>query len=173
MRLSERGAVIIHVAMALIALLAMTAVVVDQGVMYVSRSQAQAAADSGALAGVTSLVLEPTAYSEATIAAQTFANSNGIWGQAAGLGNIWVSPLPYNCPDGVPACIRVDVMRGLPDKDGGGHANTLPTYLMGIVGLTSQGTRATATAQVGAGNAVQCIKPWVVADKWTDGSNLD
>ena len=145
MRMSERGAIIIHVAMALIALLALTAVVVDQGVMYVSRSQVQGAADAGALAGATTLLMEPTAWADATVAAQTFANTNGIWGQAPGLANVWISPLPYNCPDGIPACIRVDVMRGLPDKDGGAHTNTLPMYMMGIVVLTSQGTRATAS----------------------------
>ena len=31
-------------------------------------------------------------------------------------------------------------------------------------------SRATATAQVAAGNAVKCIKPWGIADKWQDNS---
>ena len=43
---SERGAVIIHVAIALIALLGFTAVIVDYGAMWVARGQAQAAADA-------------------------------------------------------------------------------------------------------------------------------
>jgi len=38
-----------------------------------------------------------------------------------------------------------------------------------MVGITSQGVRATATAQVAQGNSVTCIKPWIVADKWTEG----
>ncbi len=39
MRLNERGAIIIHVAIALIALLCFAGIVIDQGVMYVSRAR--------------------------------------------------------------------------------------------------------------------------------------
>ena len=45
------GAIIIHVAFALMALLAFTSFVIDYGVMWVSRAQAQNVADAGALAG--------------------------------------------------------------------------------------------------------------------------
>ena len=38
------------------------------------------------------------------------------------------------------------------------------------MGINTQGVRATATAQVAAGNAVRCIKPLVVADRWADNS---
>ena len=52
----DRGAIIIHVAFALLALLAFSAFVVDMGVMWVSRRQAQNAADAGALAGAVALM---------------------------------------------------------------------------------------------------------------------
>ena len=52
----ERGAIIIHVAFALLALLAFSAFVVDMGMMWVSRGQAQNAADAGALAGAVALM---------------------------------------------------------------------------------------------------------------------
>ena len=61
-------------------------------------------------------------------------------------------------------------MRGIIGRDGAGHTNTIPTFMIGIVGLHNQGVRATATAEVAGGNAVECIKPWVVADKWVDNS---
>ena len=51
----ERGAITIHVSIALIALLAFSAFVIDYGSMWVSRRQAQNAADAGALAGAISL----------------------------------------------------------------------------------------------------------------------
>jgi Putative Flp pilus-assembly TadE/G-like len=170
MRWNDRGAITIHVAIALIALITFTSIVVDYGVMWVSRTQAQAAADAGALAGALSLLYDPSATTQATAAAQHFASENVVWGEATANTDIVVSPLPFNCPDGVPSCIRVDVMRGQPDRDGGAHSNTLPTYFAKMAGVNSQGVRATATAQVAAGNAVQCIKPWVVSDKWTDNS---
>ena len=48
---NERGAVLIQVAIALLALLALSSFVFDYGVMWVSRGQAQNAADAGALVG--------------------------------------------------------------------------------------------------------------------------
>ena len=50
-RTSERGAIVIQVAVALLILLAFTAFILDYGVMWASRGQAQTAADSGALGG--------------------------------------------------------------------------------------------------------------------------
>jgi hypothetical protein len=171
MRWDDRGAITIHVAIALIALITFTSIVVDYGVMWVSRTQAQAAADAGALAGAITLMLDATATGKATAVATHFASANVVWGQATATTDILVSPLPFNCPDGVPSCIRVDVMRGLDNPhDGSAHSNTLPTYFAKMVNINSQGVRATATAQIAKGNAVQCIKPWVVADKWTDNS---
>lgn len=166
---NERGAITIHVAIALIPILCFLGMVLDNGAYYVARVQAQNAADAGAMAGAISLMLNDT-NATAAAAAQQIANQNAIWGQTPGLANIYVWPLPYNCPDGIPACIRVDVHRGLPGYDGA-HTNTIPTFIMSIANITSQGTRATATAQVGKGNAVECVKPWAVADKWEDHSN--
>jgi len=169
---SERGAIIIHVAIALVALLGFAAIVVDYGAMWVARGQAQAAADAGALAGAHSILDAPTNLPLATQTAFQFAGAqNVIWGQTTANANIVVSPLPFACPasaGGGNSCIRVDVMRGTPDRTGTGHGNTLPTYFGGIIGINSQGVRATATAQVASGNALRCIKPWIVADKWID-----
>ena len=47
----ERGAVLVHVAIGLIAFMAFSTFVVDYGVFWLSRRQAQNAADAGALAG--------------------------------------------------------------------------------------------------------------------------
>src|SRR4029450_1545032 len=172
MRSSERGAVTIHVAIALIAMLVFAGVVIDNGVMYSARRQAQNSADAGALAGALTREWESlTAYTRATEAAKAFANQNAVWGEFPVDAHVDVT-VPITCPDSTPNCIRVDVLRGLDNPHlGTTHGNTIPTYMMGIVGLGSQGVRATATAQVAAGNAVKCIKPWVVADKWTDNSS--
>jgi hypothetical protein len=170
---NDRGATLIHIAFALLALLAFSTFVIDQGVMYTARRQAQNAADAGALAGAISLMNNPNDYTGADAAAKHFARTNGIWGEATAVGDILVSPLPMACPAsnaGGNACIRVDVMRGMPDRTGQSHSNVLQTYFGHLVGLTSQGVRATATAIVAPGNAVTCIKPWIVADKWIDNS---
>jgi hypothetical protein len=172
---SQRGAITIHVAIALIALLAFTTIVIDAGAMWVARRQAQNAADAGALAGALTLMTDPTQKVLATQAAQHFAGQmHAIWGANTSNADITVSPLPFTCPasaGGGNACIRVDVMRGVNNPhDGSTHSNSFPTYFGSLVGINSQGVRATATAQVAAGNAVTCIKPWIVVDKWTDNS---
>ena len=172
---SARGAIIIQVAFALIALLAFMTFVVDQGLALVARRQAQNAADAAALAGAYSLMLDHTDGAGATAAARHYANVNPVWGQATDQAHIVVPSPPIACPDGNLACVRVDVFRGMPDRDNAAHDNTLPTFFGHLVGIQEQGVRATATAHVGAGNSVNCIKPWTVSDKWLDtnggGSN--
>ena len=49
-RNGERGAILIHVAIAVLGLLAISSFSIDYGVMMVSRGQAQTAADAGAMA---------------------------------------------------------------------------------------------------------------------------
>ena len=143
---------------------------IDHGMLFVARGQAQNAADAGALAGAISLLYNPAEGTGAEQAARHFAANNAIWGEATAQPHIVVPTPPIPCPDGIAACVRVDVMRGQPDRANQPHTNTFHTVFGNIVGINQQGTRATATAQVGRGNAVKCIKPWIVADKWIDNS---
>lgn len=175
----ERGAVLIHVAIALIALLAFLSIAIDYGLMWVSRRQAQTAADSGALAGAISLVHEgdtPTAK----LSAAQFTTENPIWGAANSYdggtgGNVDVAvsgtaagetSLP---PCGTKkGCVRVDVFRNEPDRNGILRGAALPTFFGRLLGLTQQGVRATATAQTANGNSIRCLLPFAVIDRWAD-----
>ena len=146
--------------MALLALLALSAFVFDYGVMWASRGQAQNSADAGALAGAQSLLLLQ-GDDAARNAATALATRHSIFGQNVIAGNVTVTvplpcPAPFNTPSG---CIKVDISK-----------QDVPTFFARLVNIQTQGVRATATAMVGAGNAVRCIKPWIVADRWTDNS---
>jgi hypothetical protein len=175
----ERGVIIIFVALALFTLLAFSALVVDYGVMWVSRRQAQNAADAAAMAGARSLPINGGSNAEAALVAKLFASKSdqgAIWGRHPGDADVVVSTVdsipPLFCPTGTSgggACIRVDVMRGTLDRDGNPHGNTLPIFFGPLFGLASQGVRATATAQGAPGNAVSCMRPWIVADRWKVG----
>ena len=55
---SDRGAVLVHVALAMLVLIAFSALAIDYGALLVSRSQAQNAADAAALAGASSLAFD-------------------------------------------------------------------------------------------------------------------
>jgi hypothetical protein len=181
----ERGAIIIHVAIALIALLAFVAFAVDYGVMWVSRRQAQNAADAGALAGAQALAFDGgNVTSTVPRSAVAFAANNVVWGQANSAANVdvWCSSTGLNCAGGAGSfsldpcgtnlgCVRADVMRGAPGHPASGTAikgAPIPAFFGHIVGLTSQNVRATATARAVPSDGTECLRPWIVADKWCD-----
>src|SRR5215212_3384720 len=75
------GAVLVHVAVAIIGLLAFCALVVDYGTMWVSRRQAQNAADAAALAGAVSLAFDSsTDYDRARLVAKKIGEANKVFG---------------------------------------------------------------------------------------------
>jgi Flp pilus assembly protein TadG len=182
----DRGAIIIHVAIALLALIAFSAFVVDMGVMWVSRRQAQNAADAGALAGAVALMKDEP-RTEAAKSALQWTSTNAIFGSTNSAANVRITF--SGTPSGTcgPACdvatippcgtdvgcVRADVFRNTPDRtyrSASTLGSPIPTFFGPLIGVTGQGVRATATAWVTSGNSVECIKPWVVADKWIDNS---
>jgi hypothetical protein len=169
---SDRGAVLIQVAVVLLGLTLFSAFVVDYGVLWVSRAQAQNSADAAALAAGLHMELDPSDHTGAVNAAYKLANANAVWLESPAAADVLVD-LPITCPPGTGGglgCVRVDVMRGAKDRNNVQHTNYLPTIFAQLAGLDRQGVIATATAMVSSGNAVQCIKPWIVADKWQDSS---
>lgn len=160
-RAADRGAILIHAAIGMVAMMALATFVIDYGVFVAARRQAQNAADAGALAGVTAFVFDsqdksPTGPARES-ALQT-ALAHGVWGQSP-------SVLPddadfVTCPPGTVGieCFRVDVYR---NADRG---NPLPMLIGPIIGLTQQNVRATATARVAAANGTDCMKPFAVPD---------
>jgi Putative Flp pilus-assembly TadE/G-like len=184
-RRQERGAIIIHVAFALLMLIAFSAFVVDMGVMWVSRRQAQNAADAGALAGAVALMRDGNSSTEAAKSALQWTNNNPIFGMTNSAANVRitfsgpsgtcgpscdVTTIPPCLPD-KPGCVRVDVFRNTPDRAYRGGATLgapVQTFFAPMVGITQQGVRATATAEVASGNTVKCMLPFAVIDRWAD-----
>ena len=160
----ERGAILAQVAISMLMLMGFAAFVLDYGVVLVSRGQAQNSADAGALAGAISRAFDditnpPPAGGVVELAATDVAQDNVVWNSA---GSVAVS---YACPPGVTGggCVRVDVYR-----NGELASPTLPVLFAPVFGITSQGVRATATAQATSANGADCLKPWAVADKWLE-----
>jgi Flp pilus assembly protein TadG len=162
----ERGAVLVHVMIATIGLLALSALTIDFGVKWIARAQAQNAADAGALAGAIALSFDdPDDLTDTGAAKQNalqYALANWVWGEAP-IVNVTTDVTFPTCPDGATdTCVRVDVYRNQQ------RGNPLPTFLAQFVGVMAQGVRATATAQVRTGNATDCLKPWAVIDRWDE-----
>jgi Flp pilus assembly protein TadG len=160
----DRGALLVHVALGLLVLMAFTTFVADYGLLWVARRQAQNAADAAALAGAIALAYngnDETDTGPAKESAFQISQENLIWGQAPSV--IKATDITFaTCPSGSGHCIRVDVYRNF------SRGNQLPVFFGYFVGLTSQGIRATATAAVEFGNATNCLKPWAVIDKWAE-----
>ena len=159
---SERGAVFVQVGIAMFVLVAFNVFVLDYGVMWVARSQAQAAADAGALAGAVARGyddFDPTpSPTEAARLAKAAASANLVWNQPA------TADVPsFDCPAGAPPgrCVRVDVYR-----DGTNASTTLPTIFGPLLGVNSQGVKAMAIGLSGNGNATNCLRPLAFADRW-------
>src|SRR5713101_732583 len=162
---SERGAILIFVALSIFVLTAMSAYVLDYGVFWKSLREAQNAADAGALSGATARAYDETAnppsagglaYQSALKAAQ----ANKIFGQTPGIVVTW------DCPSyvgGGTNCVRVDAYR-----DGTNGSNALPVFFAALFSQSSQGVKATATAWAAVAIATNCMRPFGVADKWQE-----
>ena len=131
--------------------------------MWVSRGQAQNAADAGALSAALARAFDdfddpPVADGVADMAGRLAVQSNDVWTQTPGVNMSWT------CPTGVVGrCARADVYRN------GEFASTnLPVIFGPVLGITSHGVRATATAVVSVANSTNCMRPFSVADRWID-----
>src|SRR5262245_43186301 len=158
---SERGAILVYVAIAILALMSFSAFVMDYGVFWVARHQAQNAADAGALAGAFARVFEEPigAGAMTDTAARSAASANGVFGQVP---SVDVQADPGTCPAFMTAtgdtCVRVDVYRDA------AHSNPLPTYFARLFGISELGVQATATAQLRGANLSDCLKPLMLPD---------
>jgi Flp pilus assembly protein TadG len=176
---SERGAILIHVAIGMIVMIGFLTFVVDYGVMWVGRGQAQNSADAGALAGAISMAFDANGWTDRTptgparTAARQMAVSNFVIGQVPSVimaSDVYFTDQPADmCPadaNGNTPCIRVDVYRNQ------ARGNALPTIFGVAFGITAHGVRATATARVAIADSSNCMKPWAIPDKWIDNYDI-
>jgi Flp pilus assembly protein TadG len=155
---------LVHVAVILLVVIGLSTFAVDFGLFWLSRSEAQNAADGGAMAGAIALAYDSPSTADngpAKQSALTVAQRHLVWGQPGAVDVSTDITFPV-CPDGTASCVRVDVYRNA------AHGNPLPMLFGGLVGLGNQGVRATATAQARIANASRCLKPWIIPDKWEE-----
>ena len=166
---SERGVVLVFTAIAIVVLMGFLTFVVDNGIRWVSRAQAQNAADAGALAGAIARAFDDpgaTPGVKTTNSAKKTAEQNLVWKQAPAV------DVTVACPPGVTgSCVQVDVFRGAPDRTGVMRGTSLPLLFGSVLNITTHGVRATATARVSNGNATNCMRPFAVIDRWWEARN--
>ena len=163
----EGGSILIPVAIALLGLLAFSAFTIDNGVMLSSRREAQNAADSAALAAALYLAWDdPNGQAGAQATAVAAAQQHSVWGNQPDmtLADVTFPPCPPGAPGLADVCVRVDVFRN--QRAGG---DPLPAFFAMLAGVTDQGVRATATAQVLYSNGLDdCLLPFAIPDKYIE-----
>jgi hypothetical protein len=157
----------VFVGVGFLAFVAATTLAIDVGMFMTARSQAQTAADAGALAGVTALVFDNfndrSAGGPAVQAAVNTALENVVIHDPVSVKPDDVT-FPLS-PDGLSNRVRVTVYRT------GGRENAVPTLIGPVFGVPTVDIGATATAEASPANSMTCVKPFTIPDRWTENTN--
>jgi Flp pilus assembly protein TadG len=163
----ERGMSFVFVGLGFMAFLVSTTLAIDVGMFMTARSQAQNAADAGALAGATALVFDSytdhSAGGPAVQSAITGAQANQVIASTVSVKTTDVTFL--NDPAGNLDRVKVDVYRT------GARSNPLPTLVGQLFGVTTVDVIATATAEAAPADSATCVLPFTIPDKWTENSD--
>jgi hypothetical protein len=149
----------------MMAFLSATMLAIDVGMLMTSRSQAQNSADAGALAGVTALVFndfnDRSTGGPAVTHARAASLGNSVMGKAVSVENTDVT-FPQNPDTGQFNRVKVDVFRT------GARGNAVSTLIASIFVVDTADIGATATAEASPANAMNCVKPFTIPDKWIE-----
>jgi Flp pilus assembly protein TadG len=166
----ESGMSYVFIGMGLMAFLSASILAIDVGMLMTARSQAQNSADAGALAGATALGFDDFDDRSPSGPAVTNAISAATTNQVmrdpkTGEGPVSVTADDVeflNDPAGEPTRVKVTVYRTA------ARGNPVSTLVARYFGVANVGIGATATAEVSPANAMTCVKPFTIPDKWQE-----
>jgi Flp pilus assembly protein TadG len=163
----------VYVGMGFMGFLAASTLAIDVGMFMTAKAQAQNAADAGALAGAVGLVknswTDRSATGPAVQSAINTAKSNAVIGQTP---TVLTSDVTFPVsPEGQANRVKVQVFRSASHDPA--SPNAVPTLMGSLFGLNSVDIFATATAEVSPANAMTCVKPFMIPDKWTEKQTPD
>lgn len=160
----ERGMTLVIVGVGLLAFLSATMLAVDVGVLMVARTQSQTAADSGALAGAVALVFNDFDNRSATGPAVQSAISAGMAAQNS------VLHKPASVLSGDVTFPAIDKIR-VRVESSTARKNPISLFIGPMIGIKTANVGAVATAEVVPANAVTCVKPFMIPDRWREVTN--
>jgi hypothetical protein len=160
----ERGMSLVFVTVSFMSVLTATTLAIDIGMFMNARSQAQNAADAGALAGA--VALGYNSYTDRSVsgpAVQSAINTGKTNLVGGGVVSILPSDVTFPLdPDGQPNRVAVQVFRTV------ARNNSVPTLMGRLFGVDRVDIVASATAEASAANAETCIKPFTIPDRWIE-----
>ncbi len=145
----------------LVAFMSASMLALDVGMFMVARTQAQSAADAGALAGATALYYDN--WNDRSAAGPAVQNAiQAATAQANAVMRKPVSVLPADVTFPQPERVRVRVLRTA------GRGNPLLPFIGPMFGINQVDMGAEATAEAAPANAMTCVKPFTIPDKWEE-----
>jgi Flp pilus assembly protein TadG len=164
LRRDERGIAYMYIGLGFMAFIGATTLAVDVGMLMTARSQAQNAADAGALAGAIALVYndfdDRSASGPAVQSALGAARANQVMS-----GTVAVEPSDVTFPTGPTGLnnrVHVNVFRTAQ------RTNPLPTLMARLFGQNTVDINAGATAEASPSNAATCLLPFTLPDRWDE-----
>jgi len=160
----ESGFSLVFAAVGMLGFVAVSMLAIDVGMLMTARSQAQNSADASALAGATALVYndwdDRSATGPAVMNALTTARKNQVM---AVMVSVKTADIEFpNDPSGQPTRVKASVYR---DANRGNPVATLVAYYFGI---KTADISATATAEASPADAMTCVKPFTIPDRWIE-----
>ncbi len=165
LRRNESGMSYVFIGFSMMAFISASMLAIDVGMLMTARSQAQNSADAGALAGATALIFDSYTDRSAGGPAVTSAIRGSQMNHVMS-GQVSVTPGDVeflNSPltgqsDRVKVSVRRTASRG----------NAVSTLIARYFGMVTSDIGATATAEASPANAMDCVKPFTIPDKWTE-----
>jgi Flp pilus assembly protein TadG len=161
----ESGMTYVFVGLGFMAFLGASMLAIDVGMLMTARNQAQNSADAAALAGATALAFDNWDDRSATGPAVTNAITTGQANRVMA-GVVSVTPpditFPVNPTNGQNNRVQATVWRSR------ARGNPVPTLIARYFGIATATIGATATAEASPANAMTCVKPFTIPDKWQE-----
>ena len=158
---------LVFVCVGFMAMLSATTLAIDVGMFMTARTQAQNAADAGAHAGAVALVFnsytDRTPTGPAVTSAINAAIANQVMGHAVSITSADVT-FPTDAA-GTADRVKVQVFRTA------AKSNPVATLMGTFFGVNTVDVSATATAEASPANAMTCVKPFMIPDKWIENTN--
>ena len=164
LRRDESGMSYVFIGFSMMAFISASMLAIDVGMLMTARSQAQNAADAGALAGATALVFDdwddrsPSGPAVTSAIAASVANSVMSRNVSVAPGDVEFPTDPAGQPNRVKVTVYRTAARG----------NPVSTLIAQYFGIATADIAATATAEASAANAMTCVKPFTIPDKWRE-----
>jgi hypothetical protein len=164
---NETGMSMVLVSVGFMAFFAATTLAIDVGMFVAARTQAQNSADAAALGGAVALVYNDWDDRTAEGPAVQSAINTGLANKVMHA-NISIGPADISFPvdaNGEANMVKATVFRTM------NRNNPVPTLIGPIFGIDTVDIQATATAQAAPANAMTCVKPFTIPDRWIENSD--